>query len=237
MEFKMSKKVGIICAVDLELAPFISHMENVKVTRESMLDLYEGEISGVPVAAVRCGVCKVNAAIAAQTLIRECGADIVINAGTAGGMDKRLSLFDTVISTETVYHDVEAHFLMEYHPRMDSVYFKADSELLRLSEIAVSKAGCADSTFFGRMATGEAFIDDDGRGEINDKYSPLTVDMESAAIAHVCYVNLVPFISIRSITDTADHSGVGTFEENCEKASVIAKDVTVALLREIGAAG
>lgn len=230
----MSKKIGIICAVDLELAPFISHISHMEVTRRSMLDIYEGEIGGVFVAAVRCGVCKVNAAIAAQTLITQCGVDIVINSGTAGGMDTRLSLFDAVISTETVYHDVEERFLTEYHPAVNSVYFQADEELLRLSRIAAYKSGKADSTFWGRMATGETFVDDDGRQQINEKYSPLTVDMESAAVAHVCYVNRIPFISIRCITDTADHSGIGTFEENCEKASVIAKDVTLCLLREIG---
>lgn len=57
--------------------------------------------------------------------------------------------------------------------------------------------------------------------------------MESAAIAHVCHANGVPFLAIRTVTDTADHSGAGNFELNCEKASAIAKDFTLALLREI----
>lgn len=87
--------------------------------------------------------------------------------------------------------------------------------------------------FRGRMVTGEAFIADEGRQKINDEFSPLTVDMETASVAHVCYVNKIPFISIRSITDTAVHSGTGCFEENCEKASMIAKNITVALLGEI----
>lgn len=86
---------------------------------------------------------------------------------------------------------------------------------------------------FGRMVTGEAFITDDGRQEINARFAPLTVDMESAAIAHVCHANGVPFLAIRTVTDTADHSGTGNFELNCEKASAIAKDFTLALLREI----
>lgn len=86
---------------------------------------------------------------------------------------------------------------------------------------------------FGRMVTGEAFITDDGRQEINARFAPLTVDMESAAVAHVCHANDVPFLAIRTVTDTADHSGTGNFELNCEKASAIAKDFTLALLREI----
>ena len=78
---------------------------------------------------------------------------------------------------------------------------------------------------FGRMVTGEAFITDDGRQEINARFAPLTVDMESAAVAHVCHANGVPFLAIRTVTDN--------FELNCEKASAIAKDFTLALLREI----
>jgi len=35
------------------------------------------------------------------------------------------------------------------------------------------------------------------------------------------------------VTDTEKHSGVDNFDENCAKASSIAKDITVALLREI----
>ena len=76
-------------------------------------------------------------------------------------------------------------------------------------------------------------ITDDGRQEINARFAPLTVDMESGAVAHVCHANGVPFLAIRTVTDTADHSGAGNFELNCKKASAIAKDFTLALLREI----
>lgn len=233
MENAMSKKIGIICAVERELAPFIDHIDNIKITQKAMLKIYEGNIAGVPVAALFCGVCKVNAAIATQILIDHYDVDVVINAGTAGGMDAMLSLFDTVIATETAYHDVADGILTEYHPWMNTAYFASDKDLLELSEIAVQKSAKADSVFWGRMVTGEVFIADDGRQKINEKYAPLTVDMESASIAHVCYVNQIPFISVRCITDTATHSGEDTFAENCEKASVIAKDITLALLREI----
>ena len=88
------------------------------------------------------------------------------------------------------------------------------------------------SVFWGRIVTGEAFITDDGRKRINDEFAPLAVDMETASVAHVCYVNSIPFLSIRCITDNAKHSGIGNFEENCVQASVIAKNITIALLEE-----
>ena len=226
-------KVGIICAGDREVAPFLPIIDECRVTEKAMLKIYEGKINEVEVVTLFSGVCKVNAAIATQILIDTFGVDIMINAGTAGGMHHELELFDTVISTEVAYHDVAPNILTEFHPWMESIFFKADDELLELTRVAVGKLAMDEKVFWGRMVTGEAFITDEGRQKINDEFAPLTVDMETASIAHVCYVNKIPFIAIRSITDTAVHSGTGCFEENCEKASMIAKNITVALLKEI----
>ena len=226
-------RIGIICAGDREVAPFLPIIQEAKITEKAMLKFYEGTINGVAVVALFSGVCKVNAAIATQILIDTYQVNAVINAGTAGGMDAKLELFDTVISTEVAYHDVEGNILTEFHPWMETVFFKADQDLLNMSEKAVRKLKPEYKVCWGRMVTGEAFITDEGRQKINEQFAPLTVDMETASIAHVCYVNKIPFISIRSITDTAKHSGTGTFEENCDKAAEIAKNVTVALLEEI----
>ena len=65
----------------------------------------------------------------------------------------------------------------------------------------------SEKVVWGRMVSGEPFITDDGRQKICNKFAPLTVDMETAGIAHVCYVNGIPFIAIRCVTDTAEHSG------------------------------
>lgn len=226
-------RAGILCASDVELAPFLPIIDACRITERAMLKFYEGTVSGIAVVAVFSGVCRVNAAIAAQILIDQYDVDIIINAGTAGGMNPELEIFDSVISTETAYHDVASDILTEFHPWLESVYFQSDPELVNLSHKAIDRIGTEGKVYWGRTVTGEAFIEDEGRQKINEQFSPLTVDMETAGIAHVCYVNRVPFISIRSITDTAAHSGAGHFEENCEKASIIAKDITVALLREL----
>lgn len=78
----------------------------------------------------------------------------------------------------------------------------------------------------GPDGNGEPFITHHRRAKICAELAPLTVDMETAAIAHVCYVNIIPFLAIRCITDTAKHSGVEHFEQNCKRASDIAKDIT-----------
>lgn len=198
-----------------------------------MLKFYKGTIGDVEVVVLFSGVCKVNAAIATQILIDTYHVNIIINAGTAGGMNQNLEIFDTVISTEVAYHDVAPNILTEFHPWLETVFFKADQGLLNLTKMAVDKLEQNYKVYWGRMVTGEAFVADEGRQKINEQFEPLTVDMETASIAHVCYVNNIPFISIRCITDTATHSGTGYFEENCEKATSIAKDITVALLMEL----
>lgn len=226
-------KVGIVCAGDEELAPFLPLIKNCKITEKAMLKFYQGQIEGLEVVALFSGVCKVNAAIASQLLIDGFGVDRIINAGTAGGMAPGLEIFDTVISTEVCYHDVAPDVLTEFHPWMETVFFPADPELIELSRAAVDRVKPVGKVIWGRMVTGEAFITDQGRQKICHEFAPLTVDMETAAIAHVCYVNDIPFLAIRCITDTAVHSGMDHFEENCARASVIAKDITVALLGEI----
>lgn len=226
-------KVGIVCASDDELAPFLDVIRDYKITEKAMLKFYEGQIYDLEVVAVFSGVCKVNAAIASQLLIDAFNVDCMINSGTAGGIDPKLEIFNTVISTEICYHDVASDILTEFHPWMRSVFFEADHELIERSKAAVNKIHPAVKVFWGRMVTGESFITQEGRKEINDEFAPLTVDMETAAIAHVCYVNNIPFISIRCITDTVKHSGIGNFEDNCARASVIAKDITLMLINEL----
>ncbi|WP_312643851.1 5'-methylthioadenosine/adenosylhomocysteine nucleosidase [Hydrogenoanaerobacterium sp.] len=224
------QKIGIVCAGDEELKPFLSHIEKIVVTEKAMLKFYEGNINGTPIIALYSGVCKVNAAIATQILIDTYCVDTIINAGTAGGMDKSINLFDTVISTQVAYHDIDDEILTEFHPWLSTIYFDADPSLLNIAKVICNEN---KKVYLGRMVTGEKFIADDMRDHINEKYSPLSVDMETASIAHVCYVNKIPFISIRTITDNATHSGIDNFEKNCTQASIIAKDIVLDFLKEI----
>lgn len=225
-------KIGIICAAEKELAPFLPQIEAIKISEKAMLEFYEGNIGGTEVAAVVSGVCKVNAAIAAQILIDGFGVTAVINSGTAGGMDVKLRIYDTVVATECCYHDVAEKILTEYHPRMKTVYFESSPQLLGLAQNAVKRLGLRN-VYFGRMATGEAFITDEGRERIMESFAPLSVDMETASIAHVCYVNGIPFLSVRCITDTAAHSGNETFHANCAEASETAASLTMEIIKEL----
>ena len=224
-------KIGIICASENELDPFLDDFQEHSVVEKAKLKIHIGKIGEHDVVLLYCGVCKVNAAIAAQIVIDDFNVDAIINAGVAGGMDSRLGILDTVVSTEVAYHDVASEILTEYHPWMKSVFFAADENLLKIAKNVAERIQTKGKIYFGRMVTGEAFISDDGRQEIMDAFNPLSVDMETGSIAHVCYANSIPFLAIRSITDTADHRGSEFFEMNCKEASRIAKDFTVEVIR------
>ena len=223
-------KIGILCAVDKELAPFLSCLQQATASQKALLTFHEGTIGDRPVVILACGVGKTNAAIAAQILIDTYQVDAIINAGTAGGMDESLHIFDTVVATEVAHHDVAEGILTGSHPWLASPFFSADSQLLAWAAKAADHMDSAYSIHFGRMVTGEAFIADEGREAINTAYAPLSVDMETASMAQVCHANGVPFLSIRTITDTADHSGTSHFEENVAKASALSRDLVLALL-------
>ena len=229
----MKMRIGILCAGDSEVVPFINMLDEYIITEKAMLKFYEGKIEGIDIVTLFTGVCKVNAAIATQILIDTYGCNIIINAGTAGGMDDSLKIFDTVISNEVAYYDVDDDILTEFHPWLDSIYFKADKRLLNLAKKAISNFNTNHNIVFGKMVTGEKFIEDERRESINIKYEPLSVDMETASVAHVCYVNEIPFIAIRTITDTSSHSGIDEFEKNCDKASQISANLVKGMLKEL----
>ena len=226
----MAKKIGILCASDTELEPFLERLTDKTVTQKSMLSIYEGKYEGTGVVALYSGVCKVNAAIATQILIDCFQVDMVINAGVAGGIDERVKLFDTVISEQSAYHDMTEDILTEFHPWLKTIYFPSDERLVAIAKEYAPQTG--HPVLFGKTMTGEQFVAEDKREELRQKYAPLSVDMETAAVAHVCYVNGIPFIGIRTITDTASHDGMENFEKNCETASRISAEVVLKLLKQ-----
>lgn len=222
------KPIGIICASDTELTPFFEDITTIRIDKKAMLIFHIGILEDKEIILLYSGVCKVNAAIATQILIDEYHVCAIINSGTAGGIANKICLFDTIISTECAYHDVAEDILTEFHPWMNTIYFPCDPQLLE-----VAKSFQKVSTYpihFGRTVSGEQFIRDEQREQILQQYAPLSTDMESAAVAHVCYVNEIPFLSVRTITDTASHIGLEYFEQNCETASHISERITYEIL-------
>ncbi len=228
---KSRKTMGLLCASDTELEPFLTQIPSPQITEKAMLTFYLGQIARMNVVAVYSGVCKVNAAIAAQFLIDLFHVDGIINAGTAGGMDETVQLFDTVVSERVAYHDVADDILTEFHPWLKENYFYANPKLYSAAQRYSQQS--AFPILFGTMVTGEQFIEEEKREIIHQSFAPLCVDMETGSIAHVCYVNQVPFLSVRTITDTAEHQGIEIFEQNCKRASKRCAEIVIGILEQL----
>lgn len=209
-------RYGIICAFDKEISQILAALNPCDVKTYAMLSFNAGIIHGIEVVAVECGISKVNAAIAAQLLIDKFEVTNIVFVGVAGAIDERLDICDTVVASDIAYHDVYDTILTNHHPKMKTAFFIADEKMTA----GILKANSHDSTVTsGRIVTGEAFITQDGRLEIVGRFNPACVDMETAAAAHVAYVNGIPFTAIRSMSDTPRECGEDNFDKYCAAAS------------------
>ena len=209
--------IGIIGAMEDEVAALKEAMEVRRTVSIASMEFVEGTLEGKDVVVVRSGVGKVNAGICAQILALQFQVDVLINTGIAGSLDARIDIGDLVVSTDTVYHDVDAGtfgYQPGQVPQMDTFSFAADPKLIETAVEANKKANPEIRTFTGRIASGDQFI---GSGEkkqwIADTFHALCVEMEGTAIAQAAYLNKVSFVIIRAISDKADNSAQMDYPE------------------------
>ncbi len=202
-------KLGIIGAMDIEVATLKEKMEQVMVATHAGSTYYEGMLEGTPAVVVQCGVGKVNAALCAQILCSVYGVSHIVNTGIAGSLCAELDIGDLVVSRDAMYHDFDCvHFGYEMGrvPGMDVTAFPADEKLIELAYAATETVNPGHSKI-GRIASGDLFVATRAAKEsIIQKTGALCTEMEGAAIAHTAYRNGVPFVILRSISDKADDS-------------------------------
>ena len=207
---KNMKKIGIIGAMDEEVNQIKVVMTDVKIKKKAGMDFYEGSLYGKYIIVVRSGIGKVNASICTQILIDEYEVEGVINTGIAGSLKNEINIGDIVLSTDVLYHDMDAtNFGYEYGviPRMDSSIFVADPYLLEKAKEASKKVNEEIGIFTGRVVSGDQFVADKVKKQwIESKFHGYCTEMEGAAIGHTAYLNQVPFLIIRAISDKADDS-------------------------------
>lgn len=204
------KKLGIIGAMEEEVARLKEHMTEVSVTSRASLTFYEGMLMGLPVVVVRSGIGKVNAAICTQQLIDLFGTDAVINTGIAGSLNAKIDIGDIVLSTDALEHDMNAvafGYDVGIIPRMDTSVFTASEPLRMLAAKVCREVNPEISVHEGRIVTGDQFIADRAKKEwLVSTFSGMCTEMEGAAIAHTAHNNGIPFLIIRAISDKADNS-------------------------------
>ncbi len=208
-EFTMST-IGIIGAMDQEVAILKQHMEMKEVIKKASLEFYKGTLMGKNVIIVRSGIGKVNASLCAQILMDTFQADYVIHTGVAGSLDPGIDIGDIVISEDTVQHDMDVTplgYKKGQVPELDTWEFKADDYLINLAKDTCKKVNRDIKTFTGRIVSGDRFVSDKKTKEVLlHDFKGMCTEMEGAAIGQVAYLNRVPYVVIRAISDKADDS-------------------------------
>ena len=180
-------KIGIIVAMDKELRQLQALFNDGNVRVE------------------KCGIGKVNAALGAQRMINEFHPDCIISSGCAGGNGDDINIQDVVVSAQLCYHDVYCGSAIDDTTVYGQVQglparYQAGPYLLRKSaELKVDDVKIHP----GLIVTGDWFVDskEKAREIVGHFPEAKAIDMESAAIAQTCYINKVPFISFRVISD------------------------------------
>ncbi len=202
-------KLGIIGAMDVEVATLKAKMENMTVSTHAGSVYCEGMLEGCPAVVVQCGVGKVNAAICAQILISVFGVTHLVNTGIAGSLCAQLDIGDLVISQDAIHHDFDLRFWgrpVGQVPGFDVVAFPADETLIRAAQAAAEAENPGHSRI-GRVASGDQFIcSKEQKEKIIADTQAICAEMEGASIAHTAYRNQIPFVIIRAISDKADDS-------------------------------
>lgn len=229
----MTKKIGIIGAMDVETALLLSKMTVLAKTEVAGFTYHACKYNELELIITTCGVGKVNAASCTQIMIDRFSPTAIINTGIAGGMKDHIKVCDVVISTELTYHDVRKEQMKSCFPFKES--FKPCKNLY---DLAIDATQSIHSTEFvchtGKIVTGDSFVSDPVLKEkIQLSHDPACVDMESSAIAHIADINSIPFIVFRSISDNADDDATLSYEEFESKAADNSAQIVLKMLETI----
>ena len=212
-----AKTFGIIGAMDIEVALL---EEAASITHKEIIadmEFCECRLGNSEVVIVKCGMGKVNAGICAQILITHFGVSEIINIGVAGALNPELNIGDVVIARDCVQHDYDVsyiNFAKGEIPYTGKIAFESDSKLRQMALHAAKEAAPDKNIIEGRICTGDQFIHDKYQKDLITKhFGGDCCEMESGAIAQVCYLNKIPFVMIRAISDKADSNETIDFHE------------------------
>ncbi|VFP78693.1 5'-methylthioadenosine/S-adenosylhomocysteine nucleosidase [Candidatus Erwinia haradaeae] len=214
-------KIGIIGAMEDEIAPLRNKLKNQKRFLLAGVEIYTGILNNIEVFLLKSGVGKVFATLGTTLLLHIYKPNLVINIGSAGSLHPLLKIGDIIISDELRYHDVDVTVCGYTQGQMVGcpLSFPADKNLISIAELCSKKLNLHSVS--GLIVSGDTFINGGVlRQHIRNIFpKAIAVDMESSAIAHVCYQFSIPFIVIRSVSDIADQESPLNFNNFLNLAS------------------
>lgn len=199
--------IGIIGAMEIEVSGIIANMTDIKTELISGSAYTSGKIHGKECVVVKCGIGKVNAAVAAQTLILKYKPDIIINTGVGGSTSLNTHIGYVVIAKNVIQHDMDTTAIGDkkgtiFLPEENIDYIPCDTKVVEMLEKACENIG---ETHYvkGTVATGDQFITGNARrSTLNENFNAIACEMEGGSIGQVCYLNKIPFGIVRAISDS-----------------------------------
>ncbi|WP_338750279.1 5'-methylthioadenosine/S-adenosylhomocysteine nucleosidase [Bacillus sp. FJAT-52991] len=229
-------KIAIIGAMEEEVTILRDHMDIKQVETIANSEYTIGTMNSAEVVLLRSGIGKVNAAMTTSVLLQHFQPDVIINTGSAGGLNPDLNVGDVVISTEVRHHDVDVTaFGYEYGqvPQLPAA-FQADEKLLNIA-LNCAKEEEGIQVVKGLIATGDSFMSDPERVKfISTKFNDLqAVEMEAAAIAQVAHQFSTPFVVIRSLSDIAGKESNISFDQFLPKAALHSSQLVMKMVDQL----
>ena len=207
------KRIAVLGALGREIRYIKNNIEITKTIEIKGYRFSEGLYNDLKIILGITSVGKVNAALCTEILINNFNPDIIINTGIAGAITDKTEVFDIIVGESINYHDVEEYILKGTFPYINE--FSSDAYLLNQAKISAELWKAKGNIFFGKIISGDSFVSSLNEKErLINMHNPLCTEMEGAAIAHACYINKIPFIEIRSISDKSDESAREVYKQN-----------------------
>ena len=218
------KKIGIVVAMKEELEAVEKFLKNIEEKEIRGTSFKIGIIGKCKCVVVHCGIGKVNASICAQILVDDFHIDYLINTGVAGSLNNDMDICDIVISRKAIQHDFNTGTLDDCDPgeipNIGTKFFDADDRMIEKATRSAQRLNLGVKVIEGIIATGDQFISDkDVKDYLVEEFDADCCEMEGASIAQVAYLNDVPFVILRAISDKADGSARMSFDDFVSKAA------------------
>lgn len=214
---------GIIVAMQEELEEILKIMKEIEEKEIYGISFIYGKIEDTEVVVVKSGVGKVNAARTTQILIDKLDVKSVINVGSAGALNPFLNIGDIIIAEKLIQHDFDITAFGHEKGYITGIgdYICCDKQLVnKLQKITKNIKDDTYKVITGVIASGDIFCTEiQMKEKIHSKFKAECVEMEGAAIAQVCYLDKIPFVAIRSISDTPNGNNAIVFDEFVKLAS------------------
>ncbi len=236
-------KIAIMGAMVEEVDPFLESGEHEPLLQyfkkhsdvKYANNLYhEAKYKELDIVLSYSKIGKVNAALTAATMIEHFGCDMLLFTGVAGAVASDLKIGDLIVATHLCQHDLDITAFGHPHGYVPEgkIYIEPSTELIRIAKTVAEEKGIELKK--GIIATGDQFIADNERKEwIATTFEADAIEMEGAAVAHVCDALEIPFFVLRAISDTADMDATFDFDEFLKHSSQVSSSFIMAMLEKI----